>query len=1607
MSINPLEATKAIEKNYLNYLSTAFRFQDERLQIQLRELLGQGNRFVKGPVIEATPSYKNGKTIEELIRAGVLTTEFRNLKSESLPINRSLYLHQEEAISKIVKLKRNAIVATGTGSGKTETFMIPILNHLLIQSLNGTLRPGVQALLLYPMNALANDQLKRLKGLLEKYPGITFGRYTGETETKYRSALEKYKKMFQQNPSTNELISREQMRESPPHILLTNYAMLEYLLLRPEDSAFFDGNYGNNWRFIVVDEAHTYVGAKGIEMAMLLRRLKDRVVDSKPGVLRCIATSATLGRGRQDYPAIVEYGNQLFGENFEWDNSDSNRQDVVDAVRQPLFLSVDTWGCPRPGLYAEWQKILRDYPSEILVRLARAGAAFQVPPCVLEKATVAGKTNGLHGFLYTVLKGDENLQKIQRFLQDQPYLLNQLAKDVFPNNDDGLETVVQIVELAIQAKPDAVSQSLLPARYHLFVRAIEGAYIAFGSKKTLFLERRENYIVDGWEAKVFESATCTHCGATYLVGKLDDTKMYLKETGPELRNAEHYLVLGAGRPEAFVDEDDEALFTADMVHSNKQAVYQLCSKCGSIDKESALNEQCACNVEKIRLLKATSKEGQVHHCLACGRRSPASMLRRFNVGTDAAASVLGTALYEEIEPPKTQLKIDYLPEEDEWGVSKTPQKKSTDIFAEEKNRKLLVFSDSRQDAAFFAPYFNRTHGQIMRRHLIIRTLEENASKIVDNAWCVEDMFLPLAKMGDKTGYFKGLTTQAKKNEAAKWVMHEFLSVEKRQNLEGLGLLGFSLRRPTGWRPPKLFLTSPWNLSEDEVWELFQILLDTVRFKGAVTFPDEVSPLDDFFEPRNFEFSIRGSDYVPEQKILSWNSRRINARLDFLTRFVQKLDGINEQNCREVIQNLWDKVFMSSLWKDEFFVSEARPGEGIVYRLNYNAWEIKSNLIDPTVVLYVCDKCRTLTLHNLRGVCPNYRCDGTLKSCNPQELFKDNHYYNLYRNAVPLKMRAEEHTAQLTAEAAAELQSSFIFGDTNILSCSTTFELGVDVGELEAVFMRNMPPTPANYIQRAGRAGRRLDAAAFVLTFCQRRSHDLDYYRNPFRMVSGKIAAPHFRVENEKIVRRHMFATALASFWRKNPTYFGKVVDFLYQEESGASKFEQFVQSRPKDLYRSLKHIVPPALCNSLGVEDWEWTKELCQKDSGLLDFASEDIMQDISKLEVVKDELYKKGKRVDFLSRLIKTLKEKNLIEFMSNSNIIPKYGFPVDVVQLQTFHHGEEAKRLKLDRDLRIALSEYAPGGQIVAAGRLWTSRYIKRLPEKEWEKYRYALCDNCHSYNAERAELIDQLDVCPRCNAKYTRNKGTFIIPAYGFVTEYDNPGQPGEKKPDRTYSTRVYFSGKADEEDTTKVNFKNIEVQATPAMHGRMAIINDAGKRGFQVCNFCGYALIIGHESPPNQHTNPWGGKCKGTLGGHYSLGHQFETDTLKLYFEGYRDSRQEFWLSLLYALLEGASVAMHIERQDIDGCLYPVGGDPSSPAIILFDDVPGGAGHVRRMAEPESIIKLIQATIDRLRQCECGGDEGNASCYGCLRHYRNQYCHEQLNRGMVIEFLKKMV
>jgi hypothetical protein len=367
---------------------------------------------------------------------------------------------------------------------------------------------------------------------------------------------------------------------------------------------------------------------------------------------------------------------------------------------------------------------------------------------------------------------------------------------------------------------------------------------------------------------------------------------------------------------------------------------------------------------------------------------------------------------------------------------------------------------------------------------------------------------------------------------------------------------------------------------------------------------------------------------------------------------------------------------------------------------------------------------------VENICPAYRCDGELEAFDPGTALADNHYYQLYRQMEIRPLRVVEHTAQLDKETAYEYQQQFKRKELDILSCSTTFEMGVDVGSLETVFMRNVPPSPANYAQRAGRAGRSMYSAAFALTFCNKSNHDFSFFRDPTRMIKGRIDPPIFNVENPKIAIRHVYATAFSFFWKRYPEMFSQTSEFM--EKEGVEMFIAYLESKPEELKQYLKDFLPAGLIRAFDIENFGWIQGITGEE-GVLTIAAEEYAETIRRLREAQEAAFSEDRTgVDAYTQRIHVFQRERILAYLARKNIFPKYGFPVDTVEMTILDRKSTRKTgLQLQRDLSSAISEYAPGAQIVANGKLITSRYIRKRPDRSWKMSRYHICQRCGDLN------------------------------------------------------------------------------------------------------------------------------------------------------------------------------------------------------------------------------------------------------------------------------------
>ena len=1555
MAFSPLSASAEITEKYKRYLKTIFQIKDKDYAEQFEKELNEVNLFAKGPYLDVLDSFVKGHSPQKLIEEGILPEHFSRL---IFPMDRTLYFHQEEAIRRSLS-GRNIVVSTGTGSGKTESFLFPILAELSREEMEGTLGPGVRALIIYPMNALANDQMERLREILDDYPEITYGSYTGQTKKDFNKALTEYQILNNgKTPKKNELICRDAMISTPPNILITNYAMLEYLMIRPTENTFFEGGYAGHWKYIVMDEAHVYRGSTGIEVSMLLRRLRSAIGEQSNNI-RYILTSATLGDSDQNFE-VAEFAENLCASKFF-------AEDVIRATRQNL-----------DEVYKVCKK--RNLSCYHDLALAISNEMDLDIESILQKR--GSKTSGnIKADVFEYVISDENYWKIRRLLLPKPCTVKLIASEL-NSTENEIADFVTVAAYAIKG-----DTRLFDAKYHMFIKACDSAFITLGKSKKLTLTRSNALFDRGEEFACFEIAVCTSCHTIYLMGKITPSG-YLKQTNisddPSMKEV---FYLG----DNISDEDEE--FSMEKENMKAQ-LYKLCPHCGKLMRGGAgMSYQGMCehnSSEYVTVFKITCKGDTLRKCVACENVNANGILRPFFTGQEAVTSVIGTALFEEL-PSYKAIKEKIVLDKDEFSFDDDDDEAFEIEKCQQVAKQFIAFSDSRQAAAFYASYLNQTYTSILYKRLIVETLKRRAF-----SGNIDQFVGELRAQFEKYHVIKDKTLTVEK-EAWKAILSEMVECYAGNALQNLGFFSFSVD------PVTIPALSKVNLSKKEMADIINVCLTTMFIDAAILYPIPLNQADkEFFTYNGHEGSFtlsdngRGSKYI--SAFLPAKANGLNKRVDYVEKLLaEKLPGKDRQYATELLKNIWNGILIKK---------QILSNTGVEFKVNTKNIQIRSHS-----EFYRCPICNKVTPYNVANVCPTFRCKGKLEHVDLDEILRNNHYYRMYQDMEIRSLRAVEHTAQLNKEKAYEYQNLFKNKEIDILSCSTTFEMGVDVGSLETVFMRNMPPSPANYAQRAGRVGRSTKSVAYALTFCNKGNHDFTYFNNPEAMIRGSIKPPVFKVENDKIAIRHVFASTFGMFWRRYPEYFSDTETLLEHKigQSGYEKMEEYLKEKPKNLSLFLKTFLPENLVEKFDVNGFGWISRFIGQD-GTFAIAKEEYEYEIDILEKSLKQVIEDGVgSYDYLKRRLNNYRSEGMISFLSKKNVLPKYGFPVDTVELSVYDNkNTERMNLDLSRDLSMAISEYAPGSQIVADGNLITSQYIKTMPKKDWRRYDYAYC-TCQTLNIEPHidyEDSTHLELCKVCGKSLDKEaKRTFIVPEFGF--EAGKIEKATLIKPKRTHNSEAAYVGYKNKVEFKAYKEKNRKFEIAFSQGDEMAVIN---RSNFFVCDSCGYTQLIADNFRSfyqKEHKRSNGTNCPYKSLRKFSLGYKFETDVIQIRFCWPQINRYEQAISILYGIMRGACFYLNIEESDIAGTIQYFNNNDTrsgSYSIILYDKTPGGAGHVKRLYNEEVFERILKDTLRLMKSCTCGGERKDTSCYNCLRSYSNQRVHDYLQRRYVIDFLE---
>ncbi|MGH2763630.1 MAG: DUF1998 domain-containing protein [Thermoleophilaceae bacterium] len=508
-------------------------------------------------------------------------------------------------------------------------------------------------------------------------------------------------------------------------------------------------------------------------------------------------------------------------------------------------------------------------------------------------------------------------------------------------------------------------------------------------------------------------------------------------------------------------------------------------------------------------------------------------------------------------------------------------------------------------------------------------------------------------------------------------------------------------------------------------------------------------------------------------------------------------------------------------------------------------------------------------------------------------------------------------------------------------------------------------------------------------------------------MEGTIAPPRIVLDNPAIARRHMHSVAFAQFQRDVGSHH-HFQDFFLPIEGEPprdSVFVEWLRGRPESVGEALERLLPEKVKLALDIAGWGWVDALVRDDpanpsEGWLARAGAEVREDAQALEEMIAEAAQKQQfgYAAGLQRVREALVKRLLLNFLASRNVLPKYGFPVDVIELQLARSGDAgAAALELSRDLSLAIGDYAPGTQTVAGKALWVSRGLVVRQGRAWPVYAWGQCVDCGAFRHGLQELPTE---CPTCGATGIKpGAGKFAIPIWGFAGRRAKQ-VPGESRPPKRAMIGTFFGAyRGAEPDLAPVD--GLPLKARFSHQGLITVINRGPfGAGFRICDRCGYSepITAGKRKGAKAHTHLMNDarECKGTLQ-HLQLGHEYLTDVFELRLE--RRMFEDQARSVLYALLE-ACPALDIARKDIDGTIHWAG--RGEPAFVLFDNVPGGAGHTRRIGA--RLPELMAAARDRVANCECGEE---TSCYNCLRSYGNQLWHDSLSRGAAHAVLDDLV
>lgn len=1735
MSLTIGETIQQLHRSLRDYIEAAYHVSHPTLVSQRSQLLEETGVIFQKPYLESTPRYKTGLAFRELgLDPAVLDVFSAVSKAESsldLLIHDPPYEHQ--AISTKLSLVdgRSLVVMTGTGSGKTECFLLPILGKLACEARTKGSEfgstPAMRAMVLYPMNALVNDQLGRLRLLFGDprivkkfmewsgrparfarytsrtlYPGVRsvdrdkdrlvpIGKYyvrnlelaQGEASPQQAAAeslvnelkkrgkwptkpdligwygkkgtrwLDKKSGEFKRCitlPEDPELVTRHEVQEAPPDVLVTNYSMLEYMLMRPLERPIFDQT--RDWLLanpeepflLVIDEAHLYRGAAGAEVALLIRRLRMRL-GIPPERLQVICTSASF----KDPDYAVQFGSQLTGK---------NQTDFRCVQGDLLFRPGAAKGTPQDANALNTINLETFYESDTdESRLTYIKQFLEYrniePPWQLQNA------------LYDALVSFAPMAKLINLTMTEAHPVDELGQKMFNDvaPDLAARAVTNLIAIGSLARRTSTEPSLLPCRVHSFYRGLAGLWVCMdpqcsclpdsergGPTGKLYSQPRDTCECG---ARVLELFTCRKCGTAYgraYTNNVDDPDFLWAEPGGAFRTL-------TGQFDELEPIDlllEKPVFLEDV----EPAEYDLITGRLNPQKLGPRNRQVYIRASRSNPVNTddeprNSKPGEFRPCAVCGESASfgrSSVQDHQTKGDQPFQALIAKQI--QVQPPNPV--------------------KATNL-APLRGRKVLIFSDSRQTAARLAPNLQTYSTQDALRPLIVSGYARLASvPIIANLLSLEDLYLGVLIAAKDMGV--RLRPELKVGES---FQDESLVEEEVRNgalTRDTDLLQL-LVRLRGSRPPESLLRAITTSLTDRYYGLESLALASIVERSEHSL--KIYSWQD----------IPGYAQSQEEKVAlarawlrcwsrpgfwlghmppAWWLRDIQPRSG---KFLEMHRLLRDKPARLLFEREWVPQLL------RLFAEQAAPGK----------FRLKGGELSLAIggAWSYCQSCRTAQ-RPFPGVATCVNCGQNTAvpidpDTDPVFIARKGYYRASTVDAlktpptVPMALIAAEHTAQLNTAQAEEVFSKaeeheLLFQDVNlgpedtgrdrpaidVLSCTTTMEVGIDIGSLSGVSLRNMPPARANYQQRAGRAGRRGNAVATVTAFGSADSHDEHYFTHPDHMIRGAVDDPVLTLDNPEIARRHVTAYLLQRYHQaKLPAIKPEDQPHLFAVLGTVSDFKDSKKVLNRfDLEQWLRS---EEIALKADVATW-LPKEMAEADRQILvneliegtlvpidDAIGFELNTSPNKLSTEKVSATKNGDEESSTNLEApdeegeeqpgRNPASENLLDRLLYKGVLPRYAFPTDVATFHVFDperstHYRAAFRYTPSQGLPTALSQYAPGKEVWIGSKLWTSGAIYSPMRNDryhaWQARRlYYECRNCHyalTISLDEGTLGEVKD-CEACGQIGTFGPAKYWLRPPGFAHPVSmEEGTSPDDQPARSYATRAKLTMPTPPDATkwTKLN-KRIRIYYTR----QHLLVTNRGPReeGYTYCTKCGLieptALregVVGaaHRKPYPDYKDEncsGGGATKGLV-----LGTDFISDVLLISIGV--DAPVTLAPGLLAtdvvlrticeALAKAACARLELEANELQAeyrpALTAAGREGREAEIFIYDTLPGGAGFAQRVGQLG--LAVFEDAMQILEECPENCDR---SCYRCLRSYKNKFEHDLLDRQLGASLMRFLI